>query len=67
MKLTQAEKNRIYYALLDRISRRCKDVSRDVLDHHTEYICNELGEVREDLDVLDKLGKDGWAMWEDEE
>ena len=67
MKLNQTEKNALYYCFERHISERLSKLSSDMYDKHMEYIAGELGDIRDEVDLLDKLGKDGWALWEDEE
>lgn len=67
MVLNQTEKNNIYYSLEAKISQRLKELALDVNGHHMDYVREVLGEILDDVDLLDKLGKDGWALFEEME
>lgn len=64
MKLTQAEKNALYYAFENQISKRLLQASRDIHDHVVDSVLQDIDDIRDDIILYDKLSKERWGRYE---
>ena len=63
LKLTQYEKNNLFYALQYEISGSIKELTRAVYDRTDSTVFHELDDIKNKLELLYKLDKEGWSDW----
>ena len=60
-KLTQYEKNCLFYALQYGISGSIKELARAVYDRTDSTVFYELDDIKNKLELLYKLDEEGWS------
>lgn len=63
LKLQNYEKNALLLAMQCRISARLKRMSAEIYDHDIEGLIEELVDIKDDMETLNKLAKAGWGEW----
>ena len=59
--LTQYEKNSLFFALQYEISGGIKELARAVYDRTEDTVFYELDDIKNKLELLYKLDKEGWS------
>jgi len=63
LKLENYEKNALHLAMQCRIATRLKRMSAEIYDHDIEGLIEELVDIKDDMEILNKLAKAGWGEW----
>ena len=61
LRFTQNEKNCLFYALQHAISASIKELTRGVYDRSDDTVFYELDDIKNKLELLYKLDKEGWS------